>query len=231
MEFLIEHQDNFLIRLSQPPTTNIENLALSVSVPQPDQARPDVADLSDSDEELGELTMHEGGGAKLARRSTSAGAGPSSKKSGGLFKSRKQIASTSRVVTDDPLQQQEAGPSTSSAGETASLALPVNEEGSISSQEKKRAPSPRGEIMELELTESPIIGGNVNLRRSRTVPSRRSQEERGDEKRSASGGKAKGKRDFADSKIEEATASTDADPSSETVKIESANNAEKSDVT
>ncbi|WFD03592.1 GTPase activating protein (GAP) for Rho1p [Malassezia obtusa] len=69
VEFLITHQDHFVLALSEPPPENMppEELAKPKS-----KARVDHYLLvpSDSDEDLGEMEAHVGGGAMLGRRSS-----------------------------------------------------------------------------------------------------------------------------------------------------------------
>lgn len=188
LEFLIEHQDHFLIGLSAPSPSNVDPSQLtSVSIVNQAQDVPDVAELSDSDEELGVLTMHEGGGAKLGRRSTTAGAG-GPRKGGRLFKSRKSGGSTP------------AANLTVSGGEEAGS---ISSAGTEADAETTTPSSPKGEIREMGLGGSPGLKGIGGLRRSRTVPSRRAKEEK-EEKRSASSGKAKTKRDRTTSRPERA---------------------------
>jgi hypothetical protein len=179
LEFLIEHQDFFVLRLSNPKPTKIEGLDLTTvsSVKPTFKAKDfDVAEPSDSDEDLGELTVHEGGGAKLARRSTSSSAGER-KVSGGRFR-RKKGTAIDRVATVEGAGSVESEGRISQSTETSTT----------------KPSSPKGELVEMEAglssSAQPAGGG---LRRSRTTPSRRSN----DEKRSVSSGKTKIKRDAA----------------------------------
>ncbi|KDN40709.1 Rho GTPase activation protein [Tilletiaria anomala UBC 951] len=75
LEFLIEHQDHFVLGLSPPPPPHIKPEELT-AVSRVDQAAAAVDDEallpSDSDEDLGELQAHEGGGAAIARKAAAA---------------------------------------------------------------------------------------------------------------------------------------------------------------
>jgi hypothetical protein len=193
LEFLIEHQDYFVLRLSHPTPTKIEALDLtSVSSVKPGLQADDldVAEPSDSDEELGELTMHEGGGAKLARRSTTASAGEK-KKSAGRFMKRKGAGATT---------------------EAGRLSVDAEDRTSLSTETSTPKPStPKGDIVEMELGRSSSLTQSAGgLRRSRTAPSRRSNDEKR-EKRSESGGKAKVKRDVTSATSNTGSAIEEAD--------------------
>ena len=75
LEFLIDHQDNFVLGMTPQPTSQLAQDELTaVSKPITDE---DVMVPSDSDEEQGELQVHEGGGARLMRSRTTK---PKSKK-------------------------------------------------------------------------------------------------------------------------------------------------------
>ncbi|EST05194.2 Rho GTPase-activating protein domain protein [Kalmanozyma brasiliensis GHG001] len=68
LEFLIDHQDQFVLGMSPQPAQQLpatELTAVSKPVPDEDDLVP-----SDSDEDQGELQAHEGGGARLARSKT-----------------------------------------------------------------------------------------------------------------------------------------------------------------
>lgn len=177
LQFLIENQDHFVLAISPPPATNIGPSELtSVSRPAEENA-PDVAELSDSDEEFGVLTVHEGGGAKLARRSTT-NEGRSKRR--GFFRSRKS-------ATPSPAPPPaELSPQAEDAGEGV---LEDLGEGKV-----REPASPQGEIHEVGITSeaankprSPIT--TVGIRRSKTVPSRRAKDR--EEARSVSAGKPK----------------------------------------
>ena len=172
LEFLIEHQDHFVIGLTPPPPTNVDASELtSVSIANQMQGVPDVAELSDSDEELGVLTMHEGGGAKLNRRSTTAGGDGSSGAKKKLFRRRRGGAGTPAGATTEPATE------TSSLDETDDI----------------KPSTPKGEIRELGLGQSPMVKVAGGLRRSRTVPSRRAEKEDKGDQRSVSSGKPRSK--------------------------------------
>lgn len=70
LEFLIEHQDHFVLGLSHPPPANVSPADLT-AVSQPTRPEEVYFEPSDSDEDLGVLEAHEGGGALLAKRSVS----------------------------------------------------------------------------------------------------------------------------------------------------------------
>lgn len=172
LQFLIEHQDHFVLAISPPAPTNIESAELtSVSRPAEPLA-PDVAELSDSDEEFGELTVHEGGGAKLARRSTT---NESKSKRRGLF-------SRSRKTPTPP--EPSKRPTTGDA-----QPAPIEDAGK---NKAKEPPSPKGEIHEVGISsgtnEDTPLPTTVGVRRSKTVPSRKAKEQNG--QRSVSAGKA-----------------------------------------
>ncbi len=68
LEFLIDHQDHFVLGMSPQPASQLPQGELTaVSKPVTDM---DVLEPSDSDEEHGELQVHEGGGARLMRSKT-----------------------------------------------------------------------------------------------------------------------------------------------------------------
>lgn len=68
LEFLIDHQDNFVLGMSPQPASQLSPEELTaVSKPVTDE---DVLVPSDSDEDQGELQVHEGGGARLMRSRT-----------------------------------------------------------------------------------------------------------------------------------------------------------------
>ncbi|KAJ1026809.1 hypothetical protein NDA16_002106 [Ustilago loliicola] len=68
LEFLIDHQDNFVLGMSPQPASQLPPEELTaVSKPVTDE---DILVPSDSDEEQGELQVHEGGGARLMRSKT-----------------------------------------------------------------------------------------------------------------------------------------------------------------
>ncbi|PWN33008.1 RhoGAP-domain-containing protein [Meira miltonrushii] len=171
LQFLIEHQDHFVLAVSPPAPTNIESADLtSVSRPAEPLA-PDVAELSDSDEEFGELIVHEGGGAKLARRSTT---NESKSKRRGLF-SRSRKTPTPPEVSKRPATA-DAQPE------------PIAETGKSKAREP---PSPKGEIHEVGIRsgtkkEDTPLPTKVGVRRSKTVPSRKAKEQNGQRSVSAS---------------------------------------------
>lgn len=78
LEFLIEHQDHFVLGLSHPPPANVSPADLTV-VSQPAREDEVYFEPSDSDEDLGELEAHRGGGAALMdkRSASTTGAGAS----------------------------------------------------------------------------------------------------------------------------------------------------------
>ena len=68
LEFLIDHQDHFVLGMSPQPASQLSPAELTaVSKPVTDE---DVLVPSDSDEDQGELQVHEGGGARLMRSKT-----------------------------------------------------------------------------------------------------------------------------------------------------------------
>lgn len=68
LEFLIDHQDHFVLGMSPQPASQLPPGELTaVSKPIEDE---DILVPSDSDEEQGELQVHEGGGARLMRSKT-----------------------------------------------------------------------------------------------------------------------------------------------------------------
>lgn len=177
LEFIIVHQDHFVIGMSAPPPTNVDPSELT-SVSQPTSVEPDVAELSESDEELGELIIHEGGGAKIARSSTTST--PSTKrKEGGLFARIGRNGGNSpdpSARTTDNLSQIPA-PQTVSYDETSPTSSPAVD---------------KGKVQELGLGEPPsLFGGKAGVRRSRTTPTRKGMAGKKavdeDGKRSASG--------------------------------------------
>lgn len=196
LEFLIEHQDHFVLRISQPAPTKIEALDLTaVSSIHPGlQPYPDVAELSDSDEELGVLTIHEGGGAKLARRSTTASAGEK-KKQGGKFRSRRSVGTDTTTTS-------------ASVAEKASTMdiSPVPTETS----------TPKGEIVEVGLGDASSGKGIGEVRRSRTVPSRRVNKDT-EEKRSISSGEPRKKGTKSTSKASSSTGHQDSEPVAQSI--------------
>lgn len=143
LEFLIVHQDHFVLAISPPPPTNVGPSELtSVSLPAANQ-QTDVAELSESDEELGELTVHEGGGAKLARRQTT---DAGKKDSRGLFRSRsKRTQPTS--------------------GDSAQPETPV-------AIDDRKPIAAEGEIHEVGLAKDPSSNAS-GVRRSKTLPTKR----------------------------------------------------------
>lgn len=174
LQFLIEHQDHFVLAISPPAPTNIESADLTSVSRAPEPIAHDVAELSDSDEEFGQLTVHEGGGAKLARRSTT---NESKSKRRGLFgRSRK---------TPSPSQGAQR-PATADAQAILDISEPANGKA-------RESQSPKGEIHEVGISsgtnEAAPLPTTVGVRRSKTVPSRKNREENGT--RSVSAGKAK----------------------------------------
>ncbi|SNX83798.1 related to BAG7 - Rho GTPase activating protein [Melanopsichium pennsylvanicum] len=68
LEFLIDHQDQFVLGMSPQPASQLSPRELTaVSKPVTDE---DVLVPSDSDEDQGELQVHEGGGARIMRSKT-----------------------------------------------------------------------------------------------------------------------------------------------------------------
>jgi len=69
IEFLIEHQDHFVLALSKPPPKDVPPEDLTTQIP------PEIEDYvivpSDSDEEVSEYQVHLGGGSLLAKPQTS----------------------------------------------------------------------------------------------------------------------------------------------------------------
>lgn len=109
LEFLIEHQDHFVLGLSQPPPANISPSELT-AVSRPVNPEEVYFEPSDSDEDLGTLEAHEGGGAKLAKKSSS----PTSASGSGTGRRKhllkKVWAGTEMTVSktaQDPLQTRE----------------------------------------------------------------------------------------------------------------------------
>jgi GTPase-activating protein SAC7 len=173
LQFLIDHQDHFVLAISPPAPTNIESAHLtSVSRPA-EPLTPDVAELSDSDEEFGELVVHEGGGAKLARRSTT---NESKSKRRGLF-SRSRKTPTPPDVSQRPATADQE---------------PAQPNSDTDKGKSREPPSPKGEIHEVGISsgtnEVAPLPTTVGVRRSKTVPSRKAREQNG--KRSVSAGKA-----------------------------------------
>ncbi|KIS68917.1 uncharacterized protein UMAG_02902 [Mycosarcoma maydis] len=68
LEFLIDHQDHFVLGMSPQPASQLPQDELTaVSKPITDE---DILVASESDEEQGELEVHQGGGARLMRSKT-----------------------------------------------------------------------------------------------------------------------------------------------------------------
>lgn len=134
LEFLIEHQDHFVLGLgaTAPSTFNVEQLT-AVSRPLTNE---DVLEASDSDEDLGELEVHEGGGARLGRSST-AKASPAKQKrlfSGGSRKSNK--GETEAASVDDAFKRDAHTPEPAPVSEEIPLG-----EGSAKVRRSKTTPS------------------------------------------------------------------------------------------
>jgi hypothetical protein len=98
---LLQHQEHFVLGLSPPPPANVTPADLT-EVSRAPKTNTDGTEIarevpSDSDEDLGELEVHEGGGARLARSSTwaRASASPSPGRKRGLFSGRRSAATPS----------------------------------------------------------------------------------------------------------------------------------------
>lgn len=181
LEFLIVHQDHFVLGISAPPPTNVDPSELT-SVSQPTSIEPDVAELSESDEELGDLVAHEGGGAKIAR--SSATSTPNKKKEGGLF----ARMSKGGAASPDPTSKRRS--IDLQPGNNTQQQQSASYEGATSSPGTGEAAG-KGKVQELGLGEpSSLFGGKAGVRRSRTTPSRKGaagSKAADDGKRSASG--------------------------------------------
>jgi len=101
LQFLIDHQDHFVLGMSPQPATQLPASELTaVSKPIKDE---DVLVPSDSDEDQGELVVHEGGGARLGRSKTT------------KPKTKKQGSSRTRRANDDESDLDELSPRVSGA--------------------------------------------------------------------------------------------------------------------
>lgn len=167
LEFLIEHQDHFVLGISPPPPTNVGPSELTqVSLP-PSEERPDVADLSESDEELGDLIVHEGGGAQIAKRrgsDVSAGKKPS-KGAFGLFRSRSSRRDSKSSATRADI--------VAAVADVGKPKAQDKEKAESVNFETERTPAPaQGEIHEVGLEEEAVAPQIVTaqVRRSKTLP-------------------------------------------------------------
>ncbi|PWN40198.1 Rho GTPase activation protein [Ceraceosorus guamensis] len=105
LEFLIEHQDHFVLSIGPPPPANVAPAELT-SVSQP--ATEETTDLpSDSDEDLGELEVHEGGGAAMARAASQATPSPARRK--GLFAGIRGAGRLSPNMRKDQVEEEDIG--------------------------------------------------------------------------------------------------------------------------
>lgn len=104
LEFLIDHQDQFVLGMSPQPASQLPAEELTaVSKPVTDE---DILVPSDSDEEQGELQVHEGGGARIMRSKTTK---PKTKRYG--FGRSRQSGEAEDVSDVDELSSQAAGAS------------------------------------------------------------------------------------------------------------------------
>ncbi|PWN50602.1 Rho GTPase activation protein [Violaceomyces palustris] len=160
LEFLIEHQDHFVLGMSPPVPTNF-NLDELTAVSRPFQD-DEILEPSDSDEELGELEVHEGGGARLLGRSLTQRPPKAGEKK----------RSTSRRLRGAALvgESADSGPSsgkTSSRENVAALSPSSMNTDVIQVFGEGSAPAVKSSASSLS------GGGATGIRRSKTAPSRR----------------------------------------------------------
>jgi hypothetical protein len=168
LQFLIEHQDHFVLAISPPPPTNIGPSDLTSVSRSAEEVAPDVVELSDSDEDFEQFTVHEGGGAKLARRSTT-NEGKAGKRGRNFFRFGRGTPSPAAVSAANEPSSQTKDDDADRAGVVEDLGVG-----------KQREPiEPPGEIREVGITNDAALDKqkkNVSfhgIRRSKTVPSRK----------------------------------------------------------
>lgn len=172
LEFLIEHQDHFVLGLSHPPPANVSPADLT-AVSQPSREDEVYFEPSDSDEDLGQLEAHQGGGAALmAKRSVPGGhAGPGKRR---LFGKR-------NAVTGGVEMQPSASMQVMSRGNKASSNERLNNQV-IGGGSPPGAGSDRGSPSVKYADESGDHSGGPSrtpssgskMKRSKTTPTRRS---------------------------------------------------------
>ncbi|PWN28150.1 Rho GTPase activation protein [Jaminaea rosea] len=186
LEFLIEHQDHFVLGLSPPPPANVSPADLTaVSQPVPDSEV--YFEPSDSDEDLGELEAHEGGGAKLAR----SGSARASAKAGSSKQSRRLSAGAMGGAAGRKLFGRRSGKgavpeggaemqlSTSVGSNASAKAENLRVDNQVLGQQRGTSPIPSGSsatshggaARSSSPTTTPTNAAKV--KRSRTTPTRR----------------------------------------------------------
>lgn len=199
LEFLIEHQDHFVLGLSKPPPVNVSLAELTVAS-RP--TRPDEVyfEPSDSDEDLGVLEAHEGGGAALAKRSMSGRARTSSSTAGGkrrLFGRRgSKSAAPPTGGTEISASLSSPGLLQDRAAEEAAAKAEAEAKAAEAERVRTQVIEPRGltaSNASAAGSGSPRLSAEVGaggrrgstassttkLKRNKTLPSRRTQQEGG----------------------------------------------------
>ncbi|PWY99434.1 Rho GTPase activation protein [Testicularia cyperi] len=147
LEFLIDHQDQFVLGMSPQPSSVLPQEELTaVSKPVKDQ---DVLVPSDSDEDVGDVEVHEGGGARLMRSKTTKPKSAASPRLRPWSRSRKANGANDDSSDDD-------------FGRVADLPAKASGSGSSGAAAATGESSAQG-----------AAASATGLRRSRTAPSRK----------------------------------------------------------
>lgn len=169
LEFLIEHQDYFVLGLSDPPPANVSPADLTAAS-QPVSLEEVYFEPSDSDEDLGVLEAHEGGGSKLARPATSAQHRRPSTANSAAGGKRRLFSGRSKTST-------EVSPMQSSLSQQSGASARADSERLQSQVIVQRGISPSGRDPATPSSFQSTRGDNSvtgsNIKRSKTTPTRR----------------------------------------------------------
>ncbi|CAO1632224.1 unnamed protein product [Parajaminaea phylloscopi] len=165
LEFLIEHQDHFVLGLSHPPPANVSPADLTAAS-QPTAPEEVYFEPSDSDEDLGVLEAHEGGGSLLARRATSAQQQQRPSSSNGAGKRRLFTGRSKNAPSAAPMQLSQSQQSVETSR--------IDNEKLQSQVIVQRGASPLGKELSTAVEKpGPSSASQAGLKRSKTTPTRR----------------------------------------------------------
>lgn len=211
LEFLIEHQDHFVLGLSPPPPANVSPADLT-AVSQPVPESEVYFEPSDSDEDLGELEAHEGGGAKLARSSSTSGGTAAAK---GAKQRRRLSAGAAAGGGRRRLFGGKAGKAAAEGGAEMQFSASVGSSTSVKAENLRvdnqvigargASPIPSGSSSGHHHEGISTPSGKAKVKRSKTTPTRRTAS--GATAKSPSAAAAKGKGEAVE-ESEEGTADT-----------------------